>query len=123
MNVTVAWIAYPQQYKGLDLLRQIIDPSATIKGEHRVFYIETEDGFVYNGLIVEQDEETITVAEVLQEPDDTVLVYRDEILEMEPLDISPMPTGLLVTLTHDEILDLVAFIAANGNEGHEVFSR
>jgi hypothetical protein len=88
-----------------------------------VFYIETEDGFVYNGLIVEQDEETITVAEVLQEPDDTVLVYRDEILEMEPLDISPMPTGLLVTLTHDEILDLVAFIAANGNEGHEVFSR
>ncbi len=53
----------------------------------------------------------------------TVELERSEIAEMKPLDVSPMPTGLLVTLTREEILDLLAYVAANGDENHEAFSR
>ncbi len=47
----------------------------------------------------------------------------DEIVKQTPLDTSPMPTGLLVTLTREEILDLVAYVAANGKEDAPAFSR
>jgi hypothetical protein len=40
---------------------------------------------------------------------------------MVPLKTSPMPTGLLVTLTHDQVLDLLAYITANGNKEHSAF--
>ena len=34
-----------------------------------------------------------------------------------------MPTGLLVTLSREEVLDLLAYIAANGDEDHLAFGR
>ncbi len=111
------------QYDSEGLLRQILEPSVTIKDEHRLFFIELEGDLVYNGLIVEQDEDSILVAEELQEPDKTVLLDRGKIMEMRPLEISPMPTGLLVTLNREEIIDLLAYIAARGDREHPSFSR
>jgi hypothetical protein len=34
-----------------------------------------------------------------------------------------MPTGLVVTLNKDELLDLMAYILANGDREHRVFRR
>ena len=34
-----------------------------------------------------------------------------------------MPTGLLNTLSKEEILDLLAYIEAGGRESHRVFDR
>lgn len=108
-------------YSSAELLSHILEPSATVKDEHRLFGIELNDGSRYFGLIVESDKTSITIAEALQEPDKTIFLPRDEIVEMVPLKTSPMPTGLLVTLTHDEILDLLAYITANGNKEHSAF--
>ena len=50
------------------------------------------------------------VAENLLTPDDVVLIPKDRIREQIPSKLSSMPTGLLVTLTREEILDLLAYI-------------
>jgi hypothetical protein len=34
-----------------------------------------------------------------------------------------MPTGLLVTLSRDEILDLLAYIVSQGNPKHSAFGE
>lgn len=111
------------KYKPLELLQHILEPSLAIQDDHRLYFIEMEGELLYNGLIAKQDAETIHVAEVLQEPENTIALKRSEIVELRPLDVSPMPSGLLVMLTHDEILDLVAYIASNGNARHAAFSK
>jgi putative heme-binding domain-containing protein len=112
-----------ERYQGADLLLQILDPSAQIKDEHRVFTVELPDDVFYQGLIVDQDADAIQLAERLQRPEETIEIARGEILRMSPLDVSPMPSGLLVTLSRDEILDLVAYITSGGDERDAAFSR
>ena len=108
-------------YPGAELLRHILEPSLEIRDEHRVHAFELDDESIYFGQIVERDGEGITIAESLHKPDETVWLGLDEIVETTPLDVSPMPSGLLVILSREEILDLVAYIAANGDEGNTAF--
>jgi putative heme-binding domain-containing protein len=111
-----------EEYPGIELLRQIIDPSAKIKDEFRVVavFLKNEDRF--RGMIVKRDGETIQLAENLAEPDKTVTIRKADISRMTLSDVSPMPTGLLVTLSRDEILDLLAYIVSQGNPKHKAFS-
>jgi putative heme-binding domain-containing protein len=111
------------QFPGPRLLLQILEPSTIIKEEHRLHYFELSDGSEYHGQIIERTDDSVTIAESLLEPDVVVTFDRDEIVTRSPLDTSPMPTGLLVTLSHDEILDLLAYVASNGDESHPAFKR
>ena len=43
-------------------------------------------------------------------------VRRSDIEEMKPSAVSPMPAGLLNSLTEEEIQDLVAFLLARGDK-------
>jgi len=72
-------------------------------------------------MIVKRDGETIQLAENLAEPDKTITIKKADISRVTPSDVSPMPTGLLVTLSKEEILDLVAFVASHGNAKHKAF--
>src|SRR5262245_63442299 len=111
------------EYPGAELLRQIIDPSAKIKDDFRVVavFLKNEDRF--RGMIVKRDGDTIQLAENLAEPDKTVTIKKADISRVMPSDVSPMPTGLLVTLSKDEILDLLAYIASRGDPNHRAFSQ
>ena len=53
----------------------------------------------------------------------TDVTKEADIERMVPSDLSPMPSGLLSTLERDEVLDLVAFIAAKGNPEGPAFRR
>jgi len=109
------------EYPGIELLRQILDPSAKIKDDFRVVavFLKNEDRF--RGMIVKREGETIQLAENLAEPDKTVTIKKADISRVTPSDVSPMPTGLLVTLSKDEILDLLAYILSQGNPKHKAF--
>lgn len=111
------------EYPGIELLRQVLDPSATIKDEHRLYYFELKDESHYYGQIVERNDKLLTIAESLLEPDLLVDLPLDEIIEQSPVELSPMPTGLLVTLSHAEVLDLLAYIASNGDSGNAAFKN
>ncbi|HLY72782.1 MAG TPA: heme-binding protein, partial [Planctomycetota bacterium] len=110
-----------EEYPGIELLRQIIDPSAKIKEEYRVMAVFLKNDDKFRGMIVRKDGDAIQLVENLAEPDKTVTIKKADISRVVPSDVSPMPTGLLVTLTKDEILDLVAFVAAQGNPKHKFF--
>jgi putative heme-binding domain-containing protein len=112
-----------QEYPGAELLRQIVDPSARIKDEHRVFSIFMKDERRYKGMIVKREGDAIELAENLQEPGKTVSIKRSDVDRMTPSDVSPMPTGLLVMLTRDEVLDLIAYLVSQGNPKHPAFSE
>jgi putative heme-binding domain-containing protein len=112
-----------QEYPGAELLRQIIDPSLKIKDEYRVYAVFLKNEDRYKGMIVKRDGDTIQLAENLQEPEKTVSIKKADISRVTPSDVSPMPTGLLVTLSRDEILDLLAYIVSQGNPKHSAFGE
>jgi putative heme-binding domain-containing protein len=99
-----------KKYRDVELLRQIVEPSAVIlEGyENRVFELTNGDSAV--GRVVGESPEGWRIAANLQEPEKTELVRRADVKSQRPSKLSPMPTGLLVTFTRDEILDLIAFL-------------
>jgi putative heme-binding domain-containing protein len=112
-----------EEYPGAELLRQVIEPSARIKDEHRVFGVVLRNEKRYKGIIVRREGETLHLSENLQEPGNAVAIPKADIVKMIPSDISPMPTGLLGTLTRDEVLDLLAYIASKGDRKHRAFAE
>ena len=57
------------------------------------------------------------------DPNKLVNVDRNKIESMGPSKISMMPDGLIDTLNHEEILDLVAYLYSRGDRNHKAYRR
>jgi putative heme-binding domain-containing protein len=98
--------------KNLDfLLTSTVDPSAFIRPEFVAYLIETKDGRILTGLIVEQSPEAVTLVDAKNEK--TVLA-RAKIETMEPAPQSLMPEKLLDPLDDQEIRDLFSYLQGSG---------
>jgi hypothetical protein len=74
------------------------------------------------GIIVHEDGKVIRVARNPIEP--AVEVKRGDVAERTVVPkMSIMPNGLLDRLSKEDVLDLLAFIAAGGDANHPAFRR
>ncbi|HVR35826.1 MAG TPA: family 16 glycoside hydrolase, partial [Methylomirabilota bacterium] len=92
------------------LLENMVDPNAVIPNDYLTTTIETTDDRFLSGVVLRQDERSVTLALV----NDTLTIPRGEIASMEQSDISMMPEGLLDVLKADEVRDLVAYLRGSG---------
>lgn len=88
------------------LLENVIDPSAVVNKDYRMTILVLADGRVLNGLVTQQTEKTVT----LQGLTEKTTIDRADIEESKLTELSPMPEGLLQTLTPVQIRDLVAYL-------------
>ncbi len=92
-----------------DLLESILFPSATIAHDYEAHSIETADGRSLIGVVRRNLPESM----VLVDPSgQEQTLPRGQIVAMQMLPTSLMPTGLDRTLTEPELLDLVAYLAS-----------
>ncbi|MCI0641124.1 MAG: plastocyanin/azurin family copper-binding protein [Gemmataceae bacterium] len=105
----------------IDLLRELIEPSHKIEDKYRVYTIITGSGAIVSGLVVHEDKKMLRV--VAGPEDKPKEVRAGDIDEKTPSKVSMMPTGLLVTLQRDQILDLLAYIVAGGNAIYPAYQR
>ncbi|HVR85480.1 MAG TPA: PA14 domain-containing protein, partial [Planctomycetota bacterium] len=112
-----------EKYKGDKLLRQIIEPSSEINEQFRQQIFQTNDGDVVTGLVVKEDSVGVHVVTNLLLPNEVRILSKDRITARKPSELSPMPTGLLVTLAREEILDLVAFVESGGDAKGKAFGN
>jgi putative heme-binding domain-containing protein len=97
-----------------DVLREILHPSEVINENFKTYQIVTTKGEVITGVIVSQDPRLIRVlGNPLEKPREIAVTDIEEKMESK---ISLMPEGLLTTLSKDEILDLLAYIMAGGEQ-------
>ncbi|MCO8124163.1 c-type cytochrome [Stieleria sp. TO1_6] len=88
------------------LLENILDPSAVVGKDYRMTIVLTDDGRVLNGLVVSKNDKTMVIQ----------TQSRQETLPLESIDqinettLSPMPDGLLTTLSPEQIRDLIAYL-------------
>ena len=105
----------------LKLLESILQPSTNIADRYRVVILGTDDGKQVSGIVMKNNTRGFELANDPQRPEATIFVPRDSVESIEQTEISLMPSGLLSTFTLDDIMDLVAYLEAGGNESHAAF--
>jgi len=107
--------------KAIDILKDIVEPSARINEKYQTWVIETKDGKVRTGIILDETPQQIKFIENPLAKAEPILIPKAMIADKSKSPTSIMPKGLLDTLTRDEILDLIAYITARGNRQHPLF--
>jgi putative heme-binding domain-containing protein len=97
-----------------DLIETIVDPSKEISDQYEATIFQLDDGTMVTGRVANLNGNRYMVQENMIDPGRFTNVQVDQIEVMKPSKVSMMPTGLLDTLTRDEILDLLAYMKSVG---------
>lgn len=88
------------------LLTNMVDPSSVIGKDYRMTVLLTKDNRIFNGLVIDETNRTITI----QTATERISFDNEKIHSRKQTDKSPMPDGLLDTLSATEIRDLVGYL-------------
>ncbi|MBI2927591.1 MAG: c-type cytochrome [Verrucomicrobia bacterium] len=104
-----------------DTLDHILNPSKIISDRYQSYTITLRNGDDLSGYIVDESDGKLTV---LTNPlaDQRTVILQKEIQSRDVSKLSVMPEGLLNVLSRDEILDLLAYLEADGKPDHAVFA-
>jgi putative membrane-bound dehydrogenase-like protein len=103
------------------LLREILESSRNIDEKYRQVVVALEDGTTRTGVISAEDQSTLTI--LSGAPPKTMEILKRSIDDRANSPVSIMPAGLLNTLDKEQILDLLAYLLANGNADDPAFKH
>ena len=100
-----------------DILESILEPSRVVSETYRHVVVTTKGGKAVTGRLVPVDYR-LPVLRLASDPfsEDAIEVPKDEIASYVESEVSPMPNGLIDSLTREEILDLLAYIERGGRK-------
>jgi putative heme-binding domain-containing protein len=98
-----------------DLFEAVFTPSKNVSDQYQNTLFLLDSGDVVVGRRMDEDRDRIVVAPDLLS-DERVEIPRRKIVRMKPSQLSPMPDGLLDTLSKFEVLDLFAYLESDGKE-------
>ena len=105
-----------------DMLVAIVDPAKEISDQYEATQFRLEDDTVIVGRVANLNGDVLMVSTNMLDPGNFTNVKRGDIAEMRASKVSMMPTGLLDTLSSDEVIDLLAYLKSGGNPKHEIYS-
>lgn len=111
------------RYSPHDFLDQIINPSKEINEQFAPIVVTRKNGETLSGVVVNLSGDNVTINTDLSDPNQRVNVDRKTVETIEPSKVSMMPPNLLMMLTKDEILDLVAYVLSAGDKNHAAFKK
>ena len=112
-----------RRYSVKDLLDQVVNPSKVINDQFSAVMVITDEGLVHSGVVVNLNNDGLTLNTDLTDPNKRVTINRNTIDEMLMSKTSPMPAGLFNRMTKEEILDLVAYLISGGDQSHQLFNN
>jgi putative heme-binding domain-containing protein len=111
----------PKRQSPLEVWRDVVEPSFRINEKYQSYSFELKSGKTLTGLIVEETPDAVKVLTDPQAKMPPVVIKTSEIDVRKKSPTSIMPKGLMDKLTQEEILDLIAYVAAGGDERHKLF--
>ncbi len=106
-----------------DLVQSLVDPSAVVSDQYQATLFQLEDGRVVSGRVVNLNGDSYMVQEDMLDPGRLTGINVNQIEEQKPSEVSMMPTGLLDTLTQDDVLDLLAYLRSGGDPSFEELTQ
>jgi putative heme-binding domain-containing protein len=91
------------------ILESLLEPSKSIDPKYVAYLVETKDGKLYTGLLVEKTAKEVVLK---VQADKDVRVAASEVERIAPQSRSLMPDQLLRDLTQEQAADLLAFLAS-----------
>jgi putative heme-binding domain-containing protein len=89
------------------LLSNILNPSGEVQEDYKLVVITTQDGRTYSGNVIAENDRSLTLRVVGQDP---IAINKSQIRTRDVSEKSMMPEGLLNHLTKEEVLDLMAYL-------------
>jgi putative heme-binding domain-containing protein len=105
-----------------DILESIIEPSKVLPEQYQNTLLTLRDGDVLAGRVVDENERRLIVMTDLIECY-RVEIPKADIVSRRPSMISPMPEGLVDSLTEDQIWDLVAHLESGDKPANAPFQK
>lgn len=109
------------EWSAKDVLTHIIEPSKKIDDKYKTQTLLLDSGSTISGIVVYEDDDVIKLVENPIEATKEIKVDKFEIEGRKRSDVSIMPLGLVDTLTREEVLDLLAYVMADGDEKHRLY--
>ena len=106
----------------LEITRHILEPSLRIDEKYRSVTVQTDDGRTLTGLVVAETPTELSLVENPVARAEPVRIPKASIEARKASPVSIMPKGMLDKLSRDEVLDLVAYVAARGEESSALFA-
>ncbi|HEY3913306.1 MAG TPA: heme-binding protein, partial [Verrucomicrobiae bacterium] len=105
-----------------DILESIILPSKVLSELYQNTILETKDGDILVGRVVEENDQKLTLmTEPIQQT--KVQIRKADIVSRRNSKISPMPDGLVNSMSEGQIWDLIAYLQAGGKNNHKAFKK
>ena len=99
-----------------DMLETLIEPSKSISDQYSSTAFALDDGRVVVGRVVNLSGKQYWVQPDMINPEKLIKINVDSIEDQEESEISPMPLGLLNTMTREDILDLIGYMRTFGKQ-------
>lgn len=96
------------------VLRDIVDPSATINPDAIGYHVLLDDGRTVSGTRVAETEDELHIVPASGE---VAKLKKSSIEEVSPMKLSPMPAGLEKLLSSDELRDLMTYLLLRHQAG------
>lgn len=109
------------RFRLYEIVQATLTPSDHVSDQYAATVLSLKDGKKMMGRIVRETDEEIVLNPSPLAPEKTVSVAKSEVVEQSLSALSPMPAGLLNRLNEDEVLDLMAYLMAGGEEDSEVY--
>jgi putative heme-binding domain-containing protein len=104
-----------------EILRHVLEPSLKIDDKYVTWIFETKKGVTITGMILEETKDEVKIIENPLAKAEPRVLKKNDIDTRTKSPVSLMPKGLLDKLSREEILDLIAYIAAKGQKDHHLF--
>jgi putative heme-binding domain-containing protein len=111
------------RYSPHDLLDQILNPSKEINEQFAPIVVTLNDESTVSGVVVNLSGNRLTLNTDLSDPNQRTNIDRTKVKDIEVSKVSPMPPTLLMMLTKEEILDLLAYTLSAGDSTNEMFRK
>jgi putative heme-binding domain-containing protein len=114
--------AVGSRFSARDVVAKILDPSKTISDQYASFLCTMKDGSLHSGQVAEENHYLVTlIVDPFNGTKENIMA--NQIVKKEKSPVSLMPPGMLMTLSKEEILDLVAYLRSGGNEQDAAFKK
>ena len=111
------------EYKPIDVLGHILEPSSKIDPKYQTQRFALESGEVISGIVTFEDNLMIRYIDNPIAGGDAKVIRVSNIEERSKSKISIMPTGLVDQLSRSEVFDLLAYVVSNGEKTDKMFSE
>ena len=108
------------------MLESMIEPSRVVSDKYASMKVTKTNGESIIGRVVQRGDYRSPTLHLMPnplDPNQIIEIPKKDIAKHERVDVSPMPAGLINTLTQNEILDLLAYLESGGDKRREHFRK